>query len=388
MAVADDANTCINALRIGQPDRVGCNSELEELDKKLKALLLPMRIPGLPNYVTDIIYQLEQGAETGMLHWQCAFRAVRKDKSGVENAVSAKQLNESLQRFFGPGAFHLSAARKDDDLKRYAAKVADPSRLAGPWRLPFDSKWADEKEAVDPKMTTVDFVRKTRENGGSLSWMMNDDEALAFYARNHNGLSKVAAMLTAPRSYGTMADTTTNIVHYGEHGSGKTEYAMKVLAALAGGLYVKSGSHWFYNYANEKNIIIDEFEGSMNRDPDALKLTDLNTLMGRNAFIADTKGGHASILATTIVITSNSPPWRWYPQEFTREFRKGSLMRRIAKLYKWRRSATYDNFVEIVDWEKEEACEGAGEAGAVDSAVPMVVDGSGGTRKRRRDPDE
>jgi len=90
---------------------------------------------------------------------------------------------------------------------------------------------------------------------------------------------------------------------YGATGVGKSHLAHELFPNA----YIKPNSHkWFHNYRLEREVIIDELEGS-------IPISLLLIWADKYPCTVETKGSVMPLYATTIVVTSNYSPAQLYP---------------------------------------------------------------------------
>lgn len=97
--------------------------------------------------------------------------------------------------------------------------------------------------------------------------------------------------------------------YFGEPGTGKTERVFKDFKEK--GIYFKNPSNkWWdgYDPQEHKTIIIDDY-----RPNKEFPYDELLRLCQPYEFRAEVKGSTIQVTATTIIITSNEPPWVYWP---------------------------------------------------------------------------
>lgn len=130
------------------------------------------------------------------------------------------------------------------------------------------------------------------------------------------------------------------VVLYGATGKGKTYAAVNYIAGNKDYYICEAPSHvssklWFDGYEGQRNLILDDFEGSFCQFRFLLRLLDVYKLK------VEVKGGHAWAVWTTVIITSNSHPSTWYQHMDT-----APLRRRIQEIRLIEEQGTYKR----VDW--------------------------------------
>lgn len=137
------------------------------------------------------------------------------------------------------------------------------------------------------------------------------DTALAdldfpIYIQHYKGLSHYRLLNSKPRSH-----EMSVIVIIGPTGTGKSKYCMDRYPDA----YWKQRSTWWDGYADHKTVILDEYYGWLPFDT-LLRVCD------RYPLHVETKGGQVNFTAQTIVITSNTPPERWYKNAYFPAFQR------------------------------------------------------------------
>ncbi len=117
----------------------------------------------------------------------------------------------------------------------------------------------------------------------------------------------------------------TIILCYGPTGTGKTKWAYDTHTKL---FRKPCGNKWFDGYSGGNVILLDDFFGAASK----MSLPYLLQLLDRYPIRVEVKGGSCMVLATTIVITSNYHPRKWYTWD-DREESYRALARRIHTIY-------------------------------------------------------
>lgn len=74
------------------------------------------------------------------------------------------------------------------------------------------------------------------------------------------------------------------------------------------GAYPKDPStKWWCGYQQQPNVVIDEFRGR-------ISVEHLLRWFDRYPVVVETKGGAVVLSATSMWVTSNLPPDRWFPE--------------------------------------------------------------------------
>lgn len=116
--------------------------------------------------------------------------------------------------------------------------------------------------------------------------------------RCYNQLSRISCDYARP-----VALERTCTVFWGPTGTGKSRRAWEEAGVDA---YVKNPrTKWFDGYRGEKNVIIDEFRGSID-------ISYLLRWLDRYPVTVEKKGTQVPLQATKFWITSNIPPEQWF----------------------------------------------------------------------------
>jgi len=143
------------------------------------------------------------------------------------------------------------------------------------------------------------------------------------FIRYHKGITALQAATTAHRG---IDDKTICLVFYGAGGTGKTTFAQKLAAFIAGStqrVYVlpaakASGTYWT-NYNAGDVVVIDEMKGNR------FEPTFFNKLIDGGPMFVPGYGCELVFNSRFVIITTNVSPRHWWPKvQFMR-----SLQRRI-----------------------------------------------------------
>jgi len=107
------------------------------------------------------------------------------------------------------------------------------------------------------------------------------------------------------------------IVIWGDAGTGKSRWAYDNYPDL----YSKPPTKWWDGYTGQKTVLLDDFYGY-------IPYSELLNVLDRYPFHAEVKGGYVWAQWTTVIITSNKPPKKWYHLGLT-----PALERRLHKTY-------------------------------------------------------
>lgn len=114
--------------------------------------------------------------------------------------------------------------------------------------------------------------------------------------RYHRGVREYVRIRTPDRTTKTRV-----IILYGKTGTGKSRWAMDNLEDI----YWKPRGEWWDGYSGQRSVVIDDFYGWIKYD-ELLRLGD------RYPLLVPIKCGYANFVSTTIAITSNQLPTKWY----------------------------------------------------------------------------
>lgn len=229
-------------------------------------------LPYLPPTVSYIRGQLEQGENTGYLHWQIIVHFSKK--------VRLRRIRE----LFGETC-HAETTRSEA-AEEYVWK--DDTRIANTQfelgKLPInrgkDHDWGAIKEAAIC---------------GRL-----DDIPADVFVRNYNALTRISADFARP-----IPQEREVIVYWGATGVGKSRRAWDEAGMEA---YPKDPRSKFWDgYRDHEHVVIDEFRGDID-------ISHILRWFDRYPVIVEIKGSSKVLKAKKIWITSNLHPTLWYPE--------------------------------------------------------------------------
>ncbi len=136
------------------------------------------------------------------------------------------------------------------------------------------------------------------------------EEKPAAYARYHGGMDKIASHYKGKRCKTADKLEVSLYVIWGTPGSGKTTWAHEF---DPGNSYempdpVKGGTVWMPDYDGERTLIIPDYDGEY-------PYGTLKRMCDGTFIKFQNKGGHNYAEWDSIVITSNSHPRDWYPNQ-------------------------------------------------------------------------
>lgn len=133
------------------------------------------------------------------------------------------------------------------------------------------------------------------------------------------GINTLINLTTTPRT-----QPPEIILCYGLTGTGKTKYCYDKYPLL----YRKPcDTRWFDRYQGQDVLLLDDFGGKMSK----MTCLYLLQLLDRYPLLVEAKGTYMTLLATTIIITTNHHPRLWYDWE-GREESYAAMKRRIHKV--------------------------------------------------------
>ena len=259
-----------------------------------------------------IIYQLECG-ESGTMHLQ-----------GYLELHQPRAL--SWLKKLHPGA-HWEM-RKGSRIQAVQYVTKEETREDMPW-IWKEKQW--DQYGKDGKMELTEWINshfpwmkkeekglsralrlaeiKSKLDGGSSSEDIAD-EYFEDWVRHYRAFERYLLIKSTPRNHEVKL-----IIVQGPTGTGKSKYCIDNWGTDA---YWKQRSQWWDGYSNHRCIILDEFYGWLPFDL-LLRLCDRYPLM------LETKGGQVNCTASTVVITTNQLPDRWYNNVYF-----PALLRRVS----------------------------------------------------------
>lgn len=231
-----------------------------------------MKISVDPN-IRYYCMQQEKCPNTGKLHWQ-----------GYIEFFKPMRYN-AIKDILGDKAVHLekrrgTAVQASDYCKKVESSV--PNTLVEFGSMSNQGERIDIYEAVDD-------IRHGHNTEAHDVYLMR-------YPRGYMAVKEKYDL--PPRR-----DDIKIVYIYGPSGTGKTRYAWQTYPEAYG--MRDYGTVWLDQYKGEKVIIVDEFVGNT-------PIRDMLQLCDRYPLRLPVKGGHVSVHASTIVITSNAHPEQVY----------------------------------------------------------------------------
>lgn len=251
-----------------------------------------------------VIFQLERGEESGLLHLQgyCELSAPRKFtylKSHWPHFASAH-----FERRQGTAEEAIAYCQKDD------------TRVAGPW------EWG--RRAQQGQRSDLSELSSKLMAGSSVEDVaLEHPNSFIRYGRGIRDLDSI--IRKKKKSEEPVPEFIEVIVLWGESGSGKTECAKRCFPGAYSFMPQRGQTTWWPDYAGEETIIIDEFANNFQFHY-ALRLINEYGLK------VESKGGITTLFAKRFVITAMDPPTDWWPGV---NHNRVALYRRITHCYRF-----------------------------------------------------
>ena len=254
----------------------------------------------LPFDARWIIWQLEECPTTGREHIQaaCYWDSPTTFEEAKNRIWFDRPINGKL--FIARGNVEAQVV--------YCTK--EESRLAGPWELgkrPKQGARNDLRAAVELVLND-NFEELDAEFGGTA-------------VRYWKHIDQYASMLRNLRAGETRRQVKV-IVLWGAAGAGKSSSLPVGRDVFWGATKRADGTFWWSGYRGQSTVILDDFKGCDLQY--FLRLTD------GHPFQVETKGGHEWARWTTVYITSNTNPVRWWPNLPPDEY--AALWRRLSSV--------------------------------------------------------
>ncbi len=167
--------------------------------------------------------------------------------------------------------------------------------------------------------TRTDILAVTDRIGQGATAVDVSSEFPVTFIKYHRGIEKLVHYSEKQRT-----QPPEIILLYGPTGTGKTKWCYDKHPLL----YRKpADTRWFDRYTAQPVLLLDDFGGAMSK----MSLLYLLQLLDRYPLIVEAKGSHVNLMATTILVTTNHHPRKWYDYE-KRESSYDALERRIHKV--------------------------------------------------------
>jgi len=256
------------------------------------------------------IYQLEEGSNTGQLHYQGYIEGARRYR-----LTQVKRLHPDLERaHFEPRRGSRQEAREycDKEESRCTSQTLESLNRAS-WNIQQEvGTW---RTTCQGARRDLDLVKQLISDGTDEATIA--DQHFGDWVRYYRAFREYRRVITPNRSWKTEVH-----VLYGPTGTGKSKFALEQHP----GAYWKQRSNWWDGYDGNECVVLDEFYGWIAFDL-------LLRLLDRYPLLVETKGGQTQFMAKTIVITTNKRPDQWYKNAYF-----PALERRVEK---WHYLPTY-----------------------------------------------
>jgi len=262
---------------------------------------------GLPNNIKYLIYSIEKGKNEETEHVQGYIQFKKTIRmTTVKKTVYVNTEGETVYPF---ARSHLEIAEGTADQNRAYCSKSD-THVAGPWEM-------GDSTNTQGKRVDLEAAYKLVLETGDISKV----EPAAFM-RYSSSLIKLAALAIPPRRDGLKV-----ICIIGETGIGKSYAAHECYPDLYMPFYGNSGL-WWDGYSGQKVVLIEEFRGQV-------QLQKMLQVLDKYPLRLEIKGGSVPARYELVIVTSNTRPEDWYPDNpqkpgATREPERKALARRLG----------------------------------------------------------
>lgn len=220
---------------------------------------------------------------------------------------------QAVKTLFGWSSMHLETRRGTRDQARDYSMKTD-TRCCGPWEFGL---WSTKSQGRRSDLETLAESIKT--DGLTLKDVMQESPLL--YCQYRNGISDLVArsQLDANKKWREL-DVW---VLWGDSGTGKSRAAFEMGDYFLLDQSSDGNSVWFDGYDGEKTLIIDDFYGW-------IRYSFFLRLLDGHPCRLPIKGSHTYAAWTTVIITSNTSPERWYKWDDLKI--SAALQRRITNM--------------------------------------------------------
>lgn len=250
-------------------------------------LTIPQHLftPYLPDAISYIKGQLEQGANTGYLHWQVLVTYPKKVTLHAVKQLFGNECHVELTRSSAANDYVWKDETAVQGTRFELGKLAVKRNSKEDWDAIWDSAKRGKLEEIPANIRVTSY----------------------------NALSRIAKDYMQP-----IAKEKEVWVFWGPTGTGKSRRAWEEAGLEA---YPKIPSSKFWDgYRGQEHVVIDEFTGEIG-------ITHMLRWLDRYPVCVENKGGGCPLNASKIWITSNINPLEWY-QNIPRS-QVEALMRRL-----------------------------------------------------------
>lgn len=276
--------------------------------------------------MTRLVYKKEKCPDTGREHWQwfCLFKNPVKSFK----AASLLKLGQGGKAIAVRGenwAIAINYVMKTDTAIGPVVNhgVAAPTyggNRGAVWHMQDDGTYAAKQGEVksgDKLRQALDMIME----GKTCVDVMNWDPV--WYANNQKKVKDFYQTFNMEQE--GKPEEVKVICLWGPTGTGKSHYAATRFPRAYWVTSARGGLLWFCGYNNQKQIVLDDFDGKISAE-DFLKVTDKYQYLHR----WQVKNGMTRLRHNVVVFTSNSHPKTWYPNES--QFRQEAIMRRFDEI--------------------------------------------------------
>lgn len=239
------------------------------------------------------VWQLERGAESGVVHYQGYVLLNGRGKRLAGMKALHRRCHWEVRR--GTHAQAEEYCSKEDTRIRPPERLGEPPADGGPGAR---SDLVSVKRKLDARVSEKEIA----------------DEHFGSWCRYHKAFQRYAGLILPNRVW--HSHTT---VYWGPPGVGKTRRVSAEVSESVYWLPKPNGTRVFWDgYEGQEDVVIDEFFGWMPRDL-------MCRLCDRTPFRVETKGGSVPFVAKRIFITSNKAPNAWWSR-----IGLGPMVRRLS----------------------------------------------------------
>lgn len=228
--------------------------------------------PFLPPTVCFIRGQLERGGETGYLHWQILLITDRKVSRSTIKRLLGNSVHAELSRSSAADEYVWKQDTRVEGTQFELGVRPHRRNSKESWARIWELAKAGDYEQIDAQIR-VQHYRTFR---------------------------------TIRADYAEPVGMVRSVhVFWGRTGTGKSRRAWDEAGM---GAYPKDPrTKWWDGYRGQRNVVIDEFRGSID-------IAHMLRWLDRYPVLVEIKGASVPLCVETIWITSNKDPRQWYPE--------------------------------------------------------------------------